>query len=287
VHVRDLYGRGRPVLSVEIFPPKTDKGWAHLQSWLAEVGPYRPGFISVTYGAGGSTRENTHQLCVQIRDTLPCEAMAHLTCVAHTRERVQEILDSLKSKGIDNLMALRGDPPKGETSFVPPAGGFRHAIELVEIAARGGRFTIGVAGYPEGHVEAPSYSVDLARQVAKISAGGHLIVSQFFLDNRHFLRWRDDLRRAGVGVPVVAGVMPAQSLEQIARFAQFCGVEIPDGLRAGLARFDGDPDSAARFGIEFCQRQVEGLMAEAVDGIHLYALNKIEPVRAIAPMVTG
>jgi methylenetetrahydrofolate reductase (NADPH) len=285
MHIHELYGKGRPVLSIEIFPPKTDKGMASLKAWLAEAAPYRPGYVSVTYGAGGGTRENTHHLCAHILQTMDCEAMAHLTCVSHTRGHVEAILDSLKAKGIQNIMALRGDPPAGEAAFEPPPGGYRHAVELVRAIAKHGQFTIGVAGYPEGHAEAPSYAADLEHQIAKIQAGAHLVVSQFFLDNAHFFRWREDLSRAGVGVPVIPGVMPAQSLQQIARFAGFCGVSIPEELRAGLSRFRDDPAAAAKFGIEYCQRQVGGLLAAGVDGIHLYALNKIEPVEAIAPMV--
>jgi len=285
MQIHELYGKGRPVLSIEVFPPKTEKGMAHLKTWFGQVAPYRPGFISVTYGAGGGTRENTHQLCAYILENLGCEAMAHLTCVSHTREHIEEILASLKSMRIDNIMALRGDPPAGGVAFEPPAGGFRHAVELVRAITEHDHFSIGVAGYPEGHVEAPSYAADLAHQTAKIQAGAHLVITQFFLDNAHFLRWREDLHRAGVRVPLVAGVMPAQSLEQIVRFAGFCGVSIPEALRAGLARFEHDPASAFQFGIEYCRRQVEGLLAASVDGIHLYALNKIEPVQTIAPLM--
>jgi len=285
MRVRTLYGQGRPVFSIEIFPPKTDAGLAHLMSWLGQAAAFAPDFISVTYGAGGSTRESTHALCAHIASAHRIEAMAHLTCVAHTAGEIGALLDALSAQGIENIMALRGDPPRGAVAFAPPAGGFRYAADLVRVLAGQGRFTIGVAGYPEGHAEAPSYEADLRHQIEKIEAGAHLLVSQFFLHNERFWRWREDLRRAGVRVPVVAGVMPAQSLEQITRFAGFCRVAIPEDLKAGLARFADAPDSAAGFGIEYAQRQVEGLLAEGLDGLHLYALNKLAPVQAIAPLV--
>jgi methylenetetrahydrofolate reductase (NADPH) len=285
MHVRDCYGRGRSVFSIEIFPPKTEPGVAQLKQWLREACALAPDFISVTYGAGGGTRHTTHDLCAHIKNGLPTECMAHLTCVAHTRDQIDELLAALHAQGIENIMALRGDPPRGETSFVPPPGGFRYATELVRALTARDRFCVGVAGYPEGHVEAPSYEADLRRQIEKIEAGADLIVSQFFLENGRFLKWRDDLRHAGVKIPIVPGILPAQSLEQITRFAGFCGVAVPEALRSGLARFEHDPDSAARFGIEFAQRQVESLLGEEIDGVHLYALNKLAPVQAIAPMV--
>lgn len=287
MHVHTLYGQGRPVFSIEIFPPKTEAGMAHLKGWLAQAAALGPDFISVTYGAGGGTRESTHALCAHVRSALKVEAMAHLTCVAHTAREIGAMLDSLHAQGLDNIMALRGDPPRGATEFVAPEGGFRHAAELVQLLASRGGFTIGVAGYPEGHAEASSYEADLRHQVAKVEAGAHVVVSQFFLDNERFWRWRDDLRRAGVRVPIVAGVLPAQSLEQITRFAGFCGVAVPEPLKAELARHAHDTESASRAGIEYAQRQVEALLKEGLDGLHLYALNKLAPVQAIAPMLKG
>ena len=287
MQIRELYGWRRPVFSIEIFPPKTEAGIAHLKRWLAEAAAFGPDYISVTYGAGGGTRQSTHDLCAHIRAELPTESMAHLTCVSHTRDQIDELLGALHRRGIDNIMALRGDPPRGEPAFAPPPGGFRYAAELVRAIAARDHFCIGVAGYPEGHIEAPSYEADLRHQIEKIEAGAHLIVSQFFLENRHFLKWRDDLRGAGVTVPIVAGVLPAQSLEQITRFAGFCGVSVPEALKRELARFADDPESAAQAGIAYAQRQVEELLAAGIDGLHLYALNKLAPVQAIAPMVKG
>lgn len=287
MRVRDFYGQGRAVFSLEIFPPKTEPGLAKLKRWLEEATACGPDFISVTYGAGGGTRQGTHELCAYIKDRFPTECMAHLTCVAHTQAHIAEVLSDLAAAGVENVMALRGDPPQGEGSFSPPPDGFRHAAELVRSIAAQERFCIGVAGYPEGHVEAPGYEADLRRQAEKIAAGADLVVSQFFLDNRLFHRWRDDLRAAGVQVPIVAGILPAQSIDQIARFAGFCGVGVPEPLRAGLTRHRDDAAAAAQFGLDYALSQVEDLLAAGVDGVHLYALNKLEPVRAIAAAIRG
>ena len=176
MRVRDFYGQGRAVFSLEIFPPKTEPGLAKLKRWLEEATACGPDFISVTYGAGGGTRQGTHELCAYIKDRFPTECMAHLTCVAHTQAHIAEVLNDLAAAGVENVMALRGDPPQGEGSFSPPPDGFRHAAELVRSIAAQERFCIGVAGYPEGHVEAPGYEADLRRQAEKIAAGADLVV---------------------------------------------------------------------------------------------------------------
>jgi methylenetetrahydrofolate reductase (NADPH) len=286
MRIRDLFRRGRPLFSIELFPPKTPPGSAALKERLQEIRAHAPDFISVTYGAGGGTRHSTRDICATIKGELGMEAMAHLTCAAHSRSEIDTLLQELRAVGIENVMALRGDPPPG-ARFTPPPDGYAHAIDLVRVLAGKDQFGIGVAGYPEGHVEAPSYAVDLARQVEKIQAGADFVVSQFFLDNGRFLRWRDDLRGAGVTVPIVPGVLPAVSTAQITRFAKLCGARIPADLLAGLERFQDHPESAAAFGLVFALRQIEALLAEGVDGIHLYALNRIEAIRLVSAAVRG
>ena len=213
--------------------------------------------------------------------------MAHLTCTAHTRTEIEGALKAYREIGVENIMALRGDPPKGETTFHPPPGGFRYAAELVSAIGVMDHFGIGVAGYPEGHAEAPDYPTDLGHQVDKIATGADFVVSQFFLDNGHFLRWRDDLRGRGIEVPLMAGILPPQSLGQITAFAGFCGVAVPQGLRAVLEPLADDPESSAAAGIDHARSQIEALIAEGVDGIHLYALNKLAPIQALAGLVKG
>ncbi|HUJ73993.1 MAG TPA: methylenetetrahydrofolate reductase [bacterium] len=284
MHIRDLFRQGSPLFSIELFPPKTPEGVAGLKDKLQEIRAHRPDFISVTYGAGGGTRHTTHEICAHIQAPLGMVAMAHLTCAAHTRDEIAGVLARLHAAGIDNIMALRGDPPPGGV-FVAPEHGYAHAVDLVRVIAEQGHACIGVAGYPQGHAEASSYIADLARQVEKIQAGADFVVSQFFLDNAHFLRWRDDLARRGVTVPVLAGILPALSAPQVARFAKLAGVSIPAALMAGLEHFEEHPESAAAYGLVYAMRQVDQLLSEGVAGIHLYALNRLESIRSISALV--
>ena len=285
MRISKLFSPQRPLFSIELFPPKTPQGIANLKEKLREIAVHRPDYISVTYGAAGGTRHSTREICAYIKQELGVEAMAHLTCVAHSRGEIGEVLAGLKEDGIENIMALRGDPPAGQDAFVPPQDGFSYANELVTAIRAEGGFGIGVAGYPEGHVESPGYGDSLRRQIAKIQAGADFVVSQLFMDNGAFLRWRDDLIQGGVTVPIVPGILPALSARQIMGFAGMCGAKVPDALRVGLERFEEHPESAAAYGLVFAMRQIEGLLAEGVEGIHLYALNRLEPIRAVSALV--
>jgi methylenetetrahydrofolate reductase (NADPH) len=286
MRIASLFQPGRTLFSIELYPPKTPEGVDKLKQRLGEIAAHRPDYISVTYGAGGGTRATTREVCAYIKQELAVEAMAHLTCVAHSRGEIAELLAALKHEGIENIMALRGDPPVGQARFVPPEDGFAYATELVRAIRAAGDFGIGVAGYPEGHVEAPDYATSLRHLVEKIEAGADFVVSQLFMDNADFLRWRDDLHRAGVRVPIAAGIMPPLSARQIVGFAAKCGARVPDALRVGLERFDEHPESAAAFGLHFALRQIEGLLREGVAGIHLYALNRLESIRAVGALVS-
>ena len=287
MHISQLFQPGRTLFSIELFPPKTDKGVENLKARLVRIREFAPDYISVTYGAAGGTRHNTLDVCRYIRQELGMEAMAHLTCVAHTRGEIHGVLHDLRAEGIDNIMALRGDPPAGETRFEPPPDGFRYGVELIRAIREVDGFGIGAAGYPEGHLEAESYQVSLGHQVEKVQAGAEVMISQFFLDNARFLRWRDDLHRAGVTIPIEAGILPALSAEQITQFTTMCGVAVPPALLADLQKCGEDKEAAAACGLEFALRQIEGLLAEGVDGIHLYALNRLEPIQAVEPLVRG
>jgi methylenetetrahydrofolate reductase (NADH) len=285
MRIAELFRPHRPLFSIELYPPRTPDGVSHLKHKLVEIAAHHPDYISVTYGAGGGTRHTTREVCAFIKQELGVEAMAHLTCVAHSRGEIHAVLDGLRAEGIENIMALRGDPPRGQGRFVPPEDGFAYAIELVRAIRAQDGFGIGVAGYPEGHVEAAGYAESLRHQIEKIQAGADFVVSQLFMDNAVFLRWRDDLRQAGVTVPIVPGILPALSAEQITRFAGLCGAKVPDALRVGLERFEAHPESAAAFGLVFAMRQIEALLREGVDGIHLYALNRLESIRAVSALV--
>lgn len=287
MRIIDKFKSGKPLFSIELFPPKTPVGVENLKAKLTEIVAHRPDFISVTYGAGGGTRHTTREICAFIKQGLGAEAMAHLTCVSHTRGEIDTLLEGLRADGVENIMALRGDPPQDAGQFQPHPDGFRYASELVRVLRDRGDFGIGVAGYPEVHVEAPSYEASLKHQVEKVQAGANFVVSQFFLDNSHFLRWRDDMRKAGVTAPLIAGILPAVSAKQIMPFAAKCGVKVPDALRVGLETFEEHPESATAFGLVSSMRQIEELLKEGVDGIHLYALNRLEPIRLVSAQVSG
>ena len=287
MRIIDLYHHHAPVFSIEIFPPKTIEGVISLQEKLSIFQEYSPDFISVTYGAGGGTRQNTHALASFIKNKLAVEAMAHLTCVSHTREEIRELIDHLAEVNIENLMILRGDPPRGETQFKKPENGFEYASELITAVKQRGDFGIGAAGYPEGHPETPDPNEHFEHFLLKIEAGAQFIVTQFFLDNDFFFKWRDQVRSRGVTVPLAAGVMPALSATQITRFAKMCRCFIPTRLIDELQFYETDAEAMYQVGLDFARQQIEGLLKEGVDGIHLYALNRSKAVEQLAPLITN
>ncbi len=283
--VAELYRQKSFVFSIEIYPPKTQESLERLKVKLKEFRSYHPDFISVTYGAGGSTRENTHELASYIQNDLGIEAMAHLTCVSHTRLEIETLLEQFHQSGIENLMALRGDPPSGKNHFQRPSRGFAYAVELIESIRALNGFCIGAAGYPEGHVENPDREADLRHQKAKVDAGAELLVSQFFLVNEFFLKWRDRLHRGGVRVPIIPGLLLPSSAEALFRMSKLCGVSIPGSLRAKLERFADDPGALKEIGWNHLEAQTESLLREGIEGVHLYALNRLETVRRFSQLI--
>jgi methylenetetrahydrofolate reductase (NADPH) len=260
----------RPTLSFEFFPPKSEEGWADLRATLERTRTLSLDFVSVTYGAGGSTRAKTLELCEEIQRDLGLSAMAHLTCVGHSREEIDGILDQLEKAGISTLMALRGDPPKGQTEFVAHPDGFRFAQELIAHVAKRGGFRMGCAFYPEVHPEAVSAAADLENLRRKQDAGAAFGVSQLFYDVDLFLRFRDEARRAGVSVPLVAGIMPVTNLASARRFVK----SMPSDLETSILAAGDDPAAVAAAGVEQALSMVRRLVAEGVEGVHLYTLNK-------------
>lgn len=282
----------RPVFSFEFFPPKTEKGEAALLRSLERLAPLEPDFVSVTYGAGGSTRTRTLQLVRRIRRDFGIEPLAHLTCVGATKDELASVLDSLGEADVRNVLALRGDPPQGETSFVATEGGLRYANELVAFVRERGDFCIGAACYPEVHPEAPSADVDMANLRRKVDAGADFLVSQLFFDNLTFLAWRARARAAGIDVPILAGIMPVTNVSQVERFTKMCGASIPAPLHEALRRADGDPHEVFWTGVSYSARQCEQLLnppapdpyskrPRGVAGLHFYTLNKSPATRAI------
>lgn len=264
---------GTPTLSYEVFPPKNPAGWGALYSTLGEVARQSPDFISVTYGAGGSTREKTVDLVRRIRKELEIEAVAHITCVGHSQSELGEIFAALTSSGIGAVMALRGDPPKGSTGFTPHPEGFTHASELIAFARTGFNFHLGCAFYPEKHPEAATLDDDIRALKMKQDAGADFAVSQLFFDNDAFYQYRERARAAGVTLPLVAGIMPVTAVSQFKHFTELSGTGIP----AKLLDFLGDAaddDAVAARGVEYGIEQCADLLENGIAGIHLYTLNK-------------
>ncbi|MBN1608720.1 MAG: methylenetetrahydrofolate reductase [NAD(P)H] [Polyangiaceae bacterium] len=280
--VRSRLNPSKPCFSFEFFPPKTEEGAKQLWQTLEELRPLEPGFVSVTYGAGGSTRDRTIELVTSIKERTGIEAMAHLTCVGHTRRELMEILDRLAAARIENVLALRGDPPQGQTNFTPTDGGLRHASELVElIAEKGSGFCTGCAGYPEGHVETPSRDADLLHLKHKVDAGCDFVISQLFFDNAFYFDFVERARKAGINVPIVPGIMPITNLDQIQRFVRLCGATIPMRLALELERTKGDPQAVMQLGVAHATVQCMELLARGVPGIHFFTLNRSPATRMI------
>lgn len=263
---------GVPTLSYELFPPKNPAGWGTLYGTLGELSKLAPDYISVTYGAGGSTRTKTVDLVGRIQNELGIESVAHLTCVGHSRDELAGILGTLEAAGIRNVLALRGDPPKGDAAFKPHPDGFAHASDLIRFIQDRFSLNIACAHYPEKHVEAASLESDIAYLKLKQDNGARFTISQLFFDNGNFYRFRDKCTAAGITMPFVAGIMPVLNLGQLSRFRELSGCVIPDSLVSFLGTGDA-ADIVAR-GVEFATRQCDDLLKNGIAGIHLYSLNQ-------------
>jgi len=280
--IRNRLNPSDPCFSFEFFPPKSDEGVNNLLKTLAELAPLEPGFVSVTYGAGGSTRDKTVELVSRIKRETGIEAMAHLTCVGHTREELRDMLRRLAEAKVDNVLALRGDPPQGQTTFEPVEGGFRHATELVRfIREEDFNFCLGGACYPEGHVETVSRDEDLRHLKAKVDAGLDFVVTQLFFDNAFYFDFVERARRVGINIPIVPGIMPITNFEQVHRFTRMCGATVPMRLGLQLERVKDQPEAVMQLGVAHATVQCMELLSRGVPGIHFYTLNKSPATRMI------
>ena len=273
----DLYARPELTLSVEFFPPKTDKGEENLFSEIETIKRLNPAFCSVTYGAGGSTREKTVELVDRIHRTCGLE----LTVVGQSKDDARAVLGKLREKGIENIIALGGDPPQGALDWQPHPDGFHHAAELVREAVMFGGFSIAVAGFPEVHPRAESRASDLRYLKEKVDAGAVAIITQLFFDNDDYYRYVEDVRKLGVLVPIVPGVLPILSAPQVRRFTSLCCAKIPAALERELVKVENDDQAAVQLGIDYATRQCEGLIKFGVPGLHFYSLNKSYSVGAV------
>ena len=276
--------RGDPVFSFEFFPPKTDEGVKALFETVEALRPLGPSFVSVTYGAGGSTRQRTIELVKRLKRDSEVETMAHVTCVGSSRDEIAAVLDEIADVGVSNVLALRGDPPRGETAFTPQPGGFRYASELVEfIRSRPERwpFCVGGAAYPEGHVETRDLAQDLRHLKLKVQAGAEFLVTQLFFENAHYDRFVERARAAGIAVPILPGIMPFTNVDQVERFTALCGATIPPRLRAAMEVRRTDGDAARDLGVAFATLQCADLLRRGAPGVHFYTLNRSTSTRAI------
>lgn len=271
----------RRTISCEFYPPREAEAIPGVLRAMHRVSSFNPDFVSVTYGAGGSTRAFTEEITVGAKKDLDLEVMAHLTCVGQTREEVHSVLERLEEAGIENVIALRGDPPRGETNFVPAEGGFRHASELLEHIRENFDFGLAGACYPEGHTESPDLDQDINYARLKVEKGAEFLITQLFYDNGDFFDFMERATRAGIDVPIVPGVLPILSTAQIRRFTALCGARIPEELDQQLDRYADDDQAVRELGIEQATQQVRELWDSGVSGIHFYALNRSYSVSKI------
>lgn len=283
MRIADILARSRPVFSFEFFPPKTDEAAAQLERTIVELKELSPSFVSVTYGAGGSTREKTLDIVTRIRRDSGIEAMAHLTCVGSSRDDLAHVLDRLSAAGVDNVLALRGDPPKGQSGFVAADGGFRYASELVRFVRErhAERFSLGGACYPEKHPECGNPAVDLANLKRKVDEGLDFAITQLFFENRSYFEFVDRARSAGIKVPIIPGIMPITNAGQIERFTIACGATLPFQLAQELDRRRDDPRAVQQLGVGHATAQCIDLLLKGAPGIHFYTLNRSHATRDV------
>ena len=291
MHITDILSKRHPSFSFEFFPPKNNGAWDDLYASIVDLEALDPSFVSVTYGAGGSTRDATHDLVVRIKETTNIPPIPHLTCVGHSEEQIQGILERYAQAGVSNILALRGDPPKNWPDYDWSDTPFRHASDLVRFIKKFNDsgmhpdpkgFGIGVAGFPEGHPATPNRLMELENLKAKVDAGADYICTQLFFDNHDFLDFRDRCSIAGIKVPILAGIMPVTSTKGMRRMAELAeGARFPAKLLRSLGRAGDDPEAVEKVGVHYAAQQCVELLDHGVDGIHFYTLNKSSATREI------
>jgi methylenetetrahydrofolate reductase (NADPH) len=274
----EFYKNQKYTFSFEFFPPKTAEGEQNLFEAIAQLKVLSPSFVSVTYGAMGTTQNNTVKIVDYIKNKIGLETAAHLTCIGHSRGEILKLLSEFRAKNIENIVALRGDLPKDVQDYQMPADGFRYASDLVlfirEQGELGQSFALAVGGYPEGHPECRDKAKDLDHLKIKVDAGADVIVTQLFFMNSIYLDFVERARKKGIGIPIVPGIMPVTHGPQIRRFAGMCGASIPREIQAAIERYGDEQPSVEAFGIDYAARQCEELLRQGVPGLHFYTLNK-------------
>jgi methylenetetrahydrofolate reductase (NADPH) len=281
MRIDQLLGTDEPVFSFEFFPPKTPEGMTELFETVQALKPLEPDYVSVTYGAGGATRDGTVEIATRIHEEHGIEVMAHLSCVGETREGLAAILERFSEAGVENVLALRGDPPRGQDDFEQPEGGLASAAELTAFIRERHGFAIGGACFPEVHPEADSLDADLRYLKTKVDAGASFLITQLFFDNRVYWDFVAAAREHGIDVPIIPGVIPIASYGQVARICKLCDASIPAELDAAMGSLGGDLEAEALLGVAVAARQCDELLAGGAPGIHFYALNRAPGVRAV------
>ena len=281
MHIDEILNAKRPVFSVELFPPKTEEAAEQLFATARSLRELEPDFVSVTYGAGGATRDGTVEITRALKDDLGLETMAHLSCVGETREGLAATLDRIAAEGIENVFALRGDPPRGQPDFVQPEGGLGSAAELAEFIGSRWDFNVGGACFPEVHPEAPDLETDLDYLKTKVDSGASFLITQLFFDNQVYFDFVAAAREKGIDVPIVAGVIPVAGFAQTKRICELCDASIPPRLEAAFAACEGDAEAEFELGVAYAAQQCAELLAGGAPGIHFYALNRAPATRAV------
>lgn len=272
--IRERLKDSLPSISFEFFPPKSDQGEKDLFETIQRLIPLKPTFVSVTYGAGGSTREKTHNIVKRIKQETPLEPMAHFTCIGHSKAELRQIIEGYSAAGIENILALRGDPPQGQTEFRSHPDGLSYADELVTLVRSLGDFSIGVAAFPERHPESPNWEHDINYFRHKVDAGADFAITQMFFDNRYFFEYLERVKKTGITVPIIPGIMPITNFKQIKRFSELCGATIPEWLVKKMEPLQENNEEVAKVGVEFAIRQCQELLDSDAKGLHFYTLNK-------------
>ena len=281
MRIDQLLEHQRPAFSFEFFPPKTDDGQRTLEGTLSVLQGDEPDYVSVTYGAGGTTRARTVEITKWLKQDLGIEAMAHLSCVGEPTERMVEILEEIQGSGIENVLALRGDPPRGQADWTPHPGGLTYSVELIRLIRERFDFCVGAACHPEVHPDAPDRDSDLRYAREKVEAGASFLITQLFFDNELYFDFVEHARAAGIGVPIIPGIMPITNVSQIKTITGMCGATIPEELERQLDGRAEDREAVAELGVAYATLQCSDLLARGAPGVHFYTLNRSPATRAI------
>ncbi|HBD94178.1 MAG: methylenetetrahydrofolate reductase [NAD(P)H] [Spirochaetes bacterium GWF1_31_7] len=279
--IKDIYNKNKHIISCEVFPPKNDDDILKLYNTINEIKEISPDFVSVTYGAGGSTRDKTVEIASHVKNIIGIEVMAHLTCVNSTVSDIDKTLDELKSRNIENVLALRGDPPQGQENFTKTLGGFGFASELTRHISANHCFSIGVAAYPEGHIEAKDLATDIENLKIKVDSGADFMVTQLFFDNSYFYKFRELCAKKGINIPMIPGILPILNYNSVKRITSLCGTIIPAKLKELLEKNQDNKEEIEKIGIDYAIKQISDLLDNEIDGIHLYTMNKSNETKAI------